>query len=330
MIPSNQLINFAKNLRRKANTNILSLCTRSPERAFKRRTEPGKDPNNQPLFIDEYAETLCEEALLAEFEKKIKPIGEESFQLYPELRDLTYRKEVVALMDVVDGTDLLLRGLYNWCSAIVFFYPPEKRILAAIVADHIGNIFYSAEGDASAFFLGRRSREPAALSVFNRPSSLEEGVIRFVRHKPSGPLDTRKLCDASICFYGQKPPAFLSAVRPGLTQQMQELADKLEDKEQPAPALRIYNLGGIPMMVKVANGTLNSVFDLTGPKPHDMVAGAYIALKAGAFVGDVQGNAIKETDLAHALLKPDNGGPAYILASTADLYHELRSVLIPT
>lgn len=168
------------------------------------------------------------------------------------------------------------------------------------------------------YLLRRSEQDQVSLAV------LKDRVLAPVLH---GPLDTRKLCDASICFYGQKPPAFLSAITPGLKQKMQGLAEKLKSKEQPVPKLRIYNLGGIPMMLKVANGTLNSVFDLTGPKPHDMVAGAYIALKAGAFIGDLHGNAIQETDLAHALLRPDDHGPAYILASTADLYHELHTVL---
>ena len=82
------------------------------------------------------------------------------------------------------------------------------------------------------------------------------------------------------------------------------------------------------MMLKVANGTLHAVFDLTGPKPHDMVAGAYISLKAGAFIGDVNGDAIEEADLAHSLLQPDKHGPAYILASTRGLYDQLRTCLI--
>ena len=81
------------------------------------------------------------------------------------------------------------------------------------------------------------------------------------------------------------------------------------------------------MMLKVANGTMDAVFDLTGPKPHDVVPGAYIALKAGAFLGDMRGNKIQEINLAESLLRPDEKGPAYILAGTRQLYKELQARL---
>jgi hypothetical protein len=54
-----------------------------------------------------------------------------------------------------------------------------------------------------------------------------------------------------------------------------------------------------------------------------MVPGAYIALKAGAFLGDTCGKAITESDLAEALRKPNEDGPAYILAGSESLYREL-------
>jgi fructose-1,6-bisphosphatase/inositol monophosphatase family enzyme len=54
--------------------------------------------------------------------------------------------------------------------------------------------------------------------------------------------------------------------------------------------MRIYNLGGNPMMLKVAERTIDAVFEVVGQHPHDVVPGAYIARQAGAIVKDLQGN----------------------------------------
>ena len=58
-------------------------------------------------------------------------LGEES--LRDDDLDLTAEQRLVILLDMIDGTDLLERGLSNWCSAIVFYYPPQRQILAAFV-----------------------------------------------------------------------------------------------------------------------------------------------------------------------------------------------------
>ena len=49
----------------------------------------------------------------------IEYFGEESLD-DPHL-DLTGRSGTFALADAVDGTDLVERGLSNWCTAVVFF-----------------------------------------------------------------------------------------------------------------------------------------------------------------------------------------------------------------
>lgn len=327
MIATARLLAFSKNLLAEVNRKIHTMVARSPARAFRRLNEPGKDPSNQPLFIDDFAESLCEIGLLVEFGSRIRVIGEESFQLYPELRDLTNCEHVVALVDVVDGTDLLLRGLSNWCSALVLFSPPRKTILASVVADHEGNIFFASEVEECAFYQPRGSKTPLPLTNASRPENLEEAVKRFLMRSTSGPSRNRSLSDAAIAFYGQKPTSFLSTHRGGFSLALRSLAEQLQEKVKPTPKMRIYNLGGIPMMLKVANGTLDAVFDLTGPKPHDMVAGAHIALKAGAVLGDIAGNLFAEAELATSLLTPDSDGPAYILAATEELYKELQAAL---
>jgi fructose-1,6-bisphosphatase/inositol monophosphatase family enzyme len=52
-------------------------------------------------------------------------LGEEQLSIRQE--DLTKEEKLVVLVDMVDGTDLLERGLSNWCSAMVFFDPQGKR-----------------------------------------------------------------------------------------------------------------------------------------------------------------------------------------------------------
>jgi fructose-1,6-bisphosphatase/inositol monophosphatase family enzyme len=76
------------------------------------------------------------------------------------------------------------------------------------------------------------------------------------------------------------------------------------------------------MMMNLAIGTVDVVFDVTGVKPHDLVPGAHIALKAGAFLGDASGRALSEADLANMLLRPDDDGPPYVLASSEVLYRQ--------
>jgi fructose-1,6-bisphosphatase/inositol monophosphatase family enzyme len=306
---------------------IRNMVALDPERALDPVPRPHKDPHNQPIWIDEFAEGWFAQELNQTFRGKIKPIGEESLEKYPELRNLSNFQQVVAIMDIVDGSDLLLRGLSNWCSAVVFFDPPKKKILVAAVADHDGNIFFASELGDHSLFQRRNSDSPVPLHISTRPEKLYNATINFIRHKPSGPLETLSMSEAALCFYGQKPPNFLSVYTGQFRETMEHLAKSLKSGKRPAPALRIYNLGGIPMMLKVANGTMDAVFDLTGPKPHDVVPGAYIALKAGAFLGDTQGNPITETNLAESLLRPAEKGPPYILAATSDLYKDLQTRL---
>ena len=72
------------------------------------------------------------------------------------------------------------------------------------------------------------------------------------------------------------------------------------------------NLGGNPMMVKVADGNLHAVFELLGQKPHDVVPGAFIARAAGAVVRDLKG---EDLNLANTLMTPNMGQMKYIIAA---------------
>jgi fructose-1,6-bisphosphatase/inositol monophosphatase family enzyme len=241
-------------------------------------------------------------------------------------------------MDIIDGTDLLLRQLGNWCSAIVFYYPPEKEILLALVVDHEGNIFYATRDPGSpAYFLPRdyeSLRDSVSLHVSTGAKDREDACIRFFRNRSSGPLSNVSLANASICFVGQKPSSFLAAAENqklcaklgGYDRMLKDLDHRRSqgEKELPAaPSFRFYNFGGIPMMPKVANGIIDAVVGFRPPKPHDLIAGAFIALKAGAHIGDLKGNDINEADLANWINHPDGSTSSYIISCTRPLYEEL-------
>lgn len=232
-------------------------------------------------------------------------------------------------MDIVDGTDLLLRSLSNWCSAVIYFYPPEQHIIASFVADSDGNLFFASDlSNSSSYFLRAGAKKAVPLELRHSPANLEDAVINFVLGRPSGPLTTRpSMSDAAIAYYGQKPPHFLSPYSTALRTAMEQYAERIQRNERPGPASRIYNLGGNPMIVRVANGMMDAVFDLERPKAHDIVAGAYIALKAGAVLGDLENHTISEERLAEYLLKPNDPGPAYIAAGTPTVYEELQAAL---
>jgi fructose-1,6-bisphosphatase/inositol monophosphatase family enzyme len=332
-IPLDTLVPYSIKLVRDVQKGIASRLMFHPEAALQRIVDPEKDPSNQPLRVDHYAEDYYGGKLEERFKTRICAAGEESLDRRPDLVDITNRTEIVAIMDIIDGTDLLLRRFGNWCSAIVFFYPPEQRILLSVVADHEGNVFYATHKDSGAYFLAKSCKSLDAavrLHTETRTLSTDDAYIRLVRNRPSGPSRNESLLNALVCFVGQKPHSFLAAAdNVRFCNRLRGLKKLLDEKVRPAPAFRLYNLGGIPMMPKVANGILDAVIGLQRPKPHDFVAGAYIALKAGAFLGNLHGRALGEVDLANQLNHPKEKYSPYIVSCTESLYEELVECLIP-
>lgn len=201
---------------------------------------------------------------------------------------------IVVLVDMVDGTDLVMRELSNWCSAVVFYRCDTGETLAAAVGDAFGRIFYATKSGSEAYV-----RVP-------------EGEIRRVK----GPSSVTELQRAAICFYGQKTGNFNSVVK------------GTSILEQLGRDGRIYNLGGHPMLVKVTEGQVDAVFELRGQKAHDCVAGLFIALKAGAIGGGPDGS---DLDFSRPLLRPASNEArlAYVLAATRSLFESIRSCVLP-
>ncbi len=253
------------------------------------------------LVVDVVAERLAALELSRRL-KKLEPVilGEESLQ--DESLDLSGETHLIALLDMVDGTDLFERGLGNWCSAAAFFLPAERQILGAFVAVPEGDIYFWTVDTPvpQKFNIKTRSTEPVC-----------------------GPSQVRALSEASIAFYGQKIVNFSACAG----QLQQALSPHLLAED---PATRIYDLAGIPMMMKVVDRgghkRIDAVFELLGQNPHDVVPGAVIAERAGATVLGLDG---KPLDLASALLRPADRSRRlrYVLAATPELATELFACL---
>lgn len=257
----------------------------------------GKKPM---LTIDLMVERNTANRLRAAFggPEKVHVLGEESLR-NPGI-DLSRDKRLIVLLDMVDGTDLLARGLSNWCSAMVFF--KNKKILASFVGIPTEGIFFATDHRDGAFV------KPPGNAPF-RPVS--------------GPQTRSTLKNASMCFYGQKPKNFLAvAEHPAIINSMKKI------RSSPRAGHRIYNLAGNPMMMRMIDGQrkIDAVFDIEGQLPHDVVPGAYIAQKAGAVMRDIQGKTI---ELARSLLRPAHKASElkYVIAGSKNLTKELLGIL---
>jgi fructose-1,6-bisphosphatase/inositol monophosphatase family enzyme len=257
---------------------------------------------------------------------EIRILGEERLR-DPDL-DLSGETRIVALLDAIDGTDLLERGMGNWCLAVIFFLPTAssgQRILGAFVGLPTGEIYYSVADDPGVYV--RVGREAS----------------RTVR----GPSGVRQLADASICFYGQKIENFLSissleargsdGPSGRIERPLLRSVKAISEERGGRIGFRIYNLAGIPMMLKLidhrvreARG-IDAVLDVEGQKPHDFIPAAYLAKKAGAAVKDLEGNPLSLRNLERALLRPSSSENEfrYVVAATDDLCDEIVAGLRP-
>ena len=278
---------------------IGSFINDNPKMAFKPITIGKK--GKTVLSIDYHAELACVDYLSRKFHDKIEVFGEE--RLSDEDPDLSNKQRLIALVDMVDGTDLLKRGLSNWCSAVIFFHPAQGKILGAFVGIPSDGIYYAT----------------AASGAYKKLL----GSDNQLRQKPAIKLQNvsniSNLKDASVCFYGQKIYKLLSILN------NKKFISKLRKlKKKKNLETRFYNFAGNPMMAKLAEGHIDAVFDLKGQYPHDVAPGAFIAKKAGAVFRDMKGNDI---DLLPALLKPATSRVKYILASTPKLFKEIQSAI---
>ena len=253
------------------------------------------------LGVDVLAELLAKIELGRRL-KSLKPLilGEES--LRDENLDLTNETRIVALLDMLDGSDLHERGLGNWCSAAAFFLPAERQILGAFVAVPEGYVYFW---------------------TIETPVPLKFDLRSGKTEPMSGPSQVRSMAEMSVCFYGQKVANFCSCAKEFAHERNLQLQKK-------GIGTRIYNLAGIPAMMKVVDAAghrrMDAVFELLGQQPHDVVPGAIIAQRAGGTLLGLDGAPV---DLVSALLKPSdpNERLRYVLAATPELAEQLLGCL---
>lgn len=258
-----------------------------------------KDASNITRALDIWVHKTYKTAFDDKFGNEVAVIGEEA----KEPKKL--KANFIASIDAIDGTDLMVRSLSNWCTAL-FFFRPNDRVIVSLVGMHDRVVYYASEAGAKKLWIpkGERSKKVKRLLIPKNRA--------------------KRLQDASICFYGQKANNFLSILSKKPFVKLLKQLKKISTSKKAMP-LRIYNLGGNPMMIKLAEGKVDAVIELKGQKLYDVIPGAFIATKAGAFWGDLNGKRIDNTYLRKILANPD-GELSYILASTEELYKKLLSL----
>lgn len=240
----------------------------------------------EDLFLEHRTEILLHEALQERLITRPFVITGEENRGYADF-EVRGSEGIVALLDMVDGTDLFARDLGNWCSAILFYRAADLAVLAAVVGDAFGRIYFATAYERHASILRKGSKDA----------------------EPIVPAVTEELEEAYVCFYGQK------AAR---------LSEAVERAAFLAQAKRVYNLGGTPMLVEVADGSMDGVFELSGQAGHDFVAGAFICAKAGATVTTLDGHPVLGA-VPEVLRRPAQRGPGYVAAATTALAEAMRN-----
>lgn len=273
--------------------------------------------------LEPTVETFVAGSTLFPVNTPIRVIGEERYK--EQMESLKSETRPVFISDPIAGSDLLERGLSNWCTAAVAFRPNqgEAKIVCAAVAVHPGIVYAANSG-------GPYRHQYFGDELKEKPRELR------------GTTRKEKLDSASICYYGQKIENFASLSKSKLAASLFERNEKIKDRNRKKEEegrldkehnlVRIYNLAGIPMMMKLAdfsgagNG-IDAVIELKGQQIHDVVPGLYIAIKAGACAKDLEGKRITIEYLEEKLLQPDKTKLSYVLASTEELADEILNCL---
>ena len=152
------------------------------------------------LTIDQEAEDACTNFLLKHFgDRELRVLGEESLWMFPDL-DLSKEhlegygedarvvpgaeSRMVAIIDMVNGSDLLERKFGNWCSAVVFFKPNQPVGVVFALVHHSDGAIYGAHAKGTFLYRPVRGRlkylgplggtEPRKLTRSNPDRTLPE------------------------------------------------------------------------------------------------------------------------------------------------------------
>ena len=307
---------FIGNAIRKTQLFVLGEIESNPD-AFKTHWIVGKRGTKKPMaWVDAQAENFFKNLIRKQFsDDVVHVLGEESLEDHPRLQNDT---RTCVIVDMIDGTDLLQRDFGNWCSAVVVCTPLQRRIDAGYVAIRsvLSNTLYYAIGD----------RKPKRLV-------LSETRLNLAASQLKGPRAHCALDNASICTYGQKHFAVsrLSEVCRALGEkwlgELQARDKELRNSASGEIGFRLYNFAGNPMMARLADGIVDAVIELGGQMPHDVVPGAFIALRAGASLRDIHDREITVHYLGESLLDPAGNRLKYVLAANPALQEEIQAHL---
>ncbi len=299
---------------RDIHSSITEIRSNNEQLALKKVTNPhGK----KLLTIDDFAETAFKNAVTKVCGDSVVVTGEES--LPRSGVDYTDSQKIHLLCDIIDGTDLFVRGLSNWCSAFVAFEPSRRRIISShvFVVDRGVDTLYTATEGADGV---ERTEYQTFLTVIDNKQyySVEDVTItESIEHfRIFEPQINRDLADAGLFTYGQKLKNFGVMSEFLLNNKVSEHLSGLED-------VRFYNLAGNPMMCRILEGKADVVFDLAGQAAHDVIPGAFIALKGKAVMYELpelkggQVKSVKPDDLVEYLYRPCSGDTRirYVIAS---------------
>lgn len=275
--------------------------------------------SNKPLAsVDLDAELIMSNLLMNRIGKdKVFVTGEESITGKIDLSKES--NKIIALMDMIDGTDLLERGFSNWCSAITFYQVNNKevKILGAVIAVRGGYIYYATA-----------DRDGAYKRLLSETLGDQEFAL-------AGPSKSRELNDASICMYAQKSKNLLELLKLNKKKKFIHWLNEIGEIEKQnrdignseSIKFRFYNFAGNPMMAKLGDGIVDIVFDLKGQAPHDVVPGAFIAMKVNAVLGKINGEKFTIKELSDYLLLPNKTPLRYILAANESVLKKFSDLL---
>jgi fructose-1,6-bisphosphatase/inositol monophosphatase family enzyme len=283
-----------------------------------------KDINNITRKIDDQIQDLYHTFFRREFGKGIIFAGEE-VKNRGTGADWNKKDKFIASIDAVDGTDLVFRGFYNWCTAMFFFLPGEY-VFGSVVGTPSSKIGRTLAGGMKEIPSGTIYYANEEAAYKSEPNL--DGEFSIITLTIPEENQNKRLKDASLCFYGQKAGNFLSlAQKENFLKKLEQFAEEAQEKKQSIP-FRLYNFGGNPMIVKLAEGYVDCVIELNGQKSYDVLPGAFIAQKAGAFWGDLRGNLIDSTYLKkNGFLSDPEKKLSYIIANSKQLYEELLDLV---
>jgi hypothetical protein len=276
----------------------------------------GRETNFEKLHLESYFGTEVRSFANSTYGSSTEfcIFGDESpSELDRRLRD--HPNATFARVDALDGRDLFQRKIGNWCCASSFFVKHSalgERIKAVAVGVPNGGgvkIFSAVQGEAGI-------RVTAARSKTDRP------IVFKGQH--SSPWGRDTIQDSVICCVGQKRDSFLSLCDSNLVSEVGKWSESEGNR------FRIYNLGGMPMIMRLLEGRrehakgyeasgVDAVFGVYGSKSYDVVPGVYLAQRFGATVLNHDKSRVRIDQLEEMLLNPTEKGIQYVIAGKQTL-----------